>query len=59
MLGFIAGHFLEYHETPRISLIFPILFFALFSLMPETPYYLIKTNRLKVRIYEFVIDVDV
>lgn len=29
-------------------MIFPILFFVFFSLVPETPYYLIKTDRLEV-----------
>ncbi|XP_055317544.1 facilitated trehalose transporter Tret1-like [Sitodiplosis mosellana] len=47
LLGFVAGHFLEYAETPRIALMFPILYIALFSFMPETPYYLMKTNRME------------
>ncbi|XP_031630517.1 facilitated trehalose transporter Tret1-like [Contarinia nasturtii] len=47
LLGFVAGHFLDYSETPRISLMFPILFIAFFSFMPETPYYLMKTNRME------------
>ena len=50
LLGFIAGHFLEYAEAPRFALIFPILYIAFFSFMPETPYYLMKTNRMEVRL---------
>lgn len=47
VLGFVAGHYLDYHEIPLITMIFPITFFVLYSLMPETPYYLMKINRLE------------
>lgn len=47
LLGFIFGHFLAYEQTPRISIIFPILFLIFYSFMPETPYYLMHSNRLK------------
>lgn len=49
LLGFIAGHFLEYAETPQFALMFPILYIAFFSFFPETPYYLMKSNRMEVR----------
>lgn len=48
LLGFVAGHFLEYAETPRFALMFPILFITFFSFMPETPYYLMKINCMEV-----------
>lgn len=48
LLGFAAGHYLDYNDTPRIALVIPILFLALFSLMPETPHFLARTNRLEV-----------
>lgn len=50
LLGFLAGHYLSYEEIPRISLVFPILFVAFFSFMPETPYYLMKINQMEVRL---------
>lgn len=52
LLGFLAGHYLSYEETPRIALVFPILFVAFFSFMPETPYYLMKTNHMEVGLFE-------
>lgn len=54
LLGFMAGHYLEYSETPRFALMFPILYIAFYSFMPETPYYLMKTNRIEVRIFFLV-----
>lgn len=50
LIGFIAGHFLGYAEAPRLFLLFPILFIVSYSFMPETPYYLMKINRVKVRL---------
>lgn len=55
LLGFMAGHFLEYAETPRFSLLFSVLFIATFSFMPETPYYLMKTNRMEVCIHSNIL----
>lgn len=48
LFGFAAGHYLDYAETPRFALMFPILFIAFFSFMPETPYYFMKINRIEV-----------
>lgn len=49
-VGFVAGQFMDYADAPRIFLIFPVLFIVLCSFMPETPYYLMKTNRIEVYI---------
>lgn len=48
LIGFIAGHFLEYFSALRIFLLFPVLFIVSYSFMPETPYYLMKINRIEV-----------
>lgn len=48
LIGLLAGHFLGYAEAPRIFLLFPVLFIVLYSFMPETPYYLMKINRMEV-----------
>lgn len=48
MVGYITGHFLEYETGAWVCLSFSVLFFVLYSFMPETPYYLMKTARIKV-----------
>lgn len=48
LIGLLAGHFLAYATAPRIFLLFPILFIVSCSFMPETPYYLMKVNRMEV-----------
>lgn len=48
MIGFKAGHFLNYDLGPWFCLSFPVLFFVLYSFMHETPYYLMKNNRVEV-----------
>lgn len=48
LIGLLAGHFLGYVEAPRYFLLFPVLFIVLYSFMPETPYYLMKINRMEV-----------
>lgn len=47
LLGFAAGHFLSYEAVPRFFMIISILFIAIYSFMPETPYYLIKINEIE------------
>lgn len=47
LIGFIAGDILSYEMGPWFCLSFPVLFFVLYSFMPETPYYLAKTNRME------------
>lgn len=47
-LGFLAGHLLPYELGPWISLAFPIAFLCTYSFMPETPYFLMKSNRMEV-----------
>lgn len=48
MVGYITGHFLAYDTGAWVCLSFAVLFFVLYSFMPETPYYLMKTARIKV-----------
>lgn len=48
LIGLLAGHFIGYAAAPRIFLLFPVLFIVLCSFLPETPYYLMKVNRMEV-----------
>lgn len=48
LLGLLAGHFLGYAVAPRLFLLFPVVFIVTCSFMPETPYYLMKVNRMEV-----------
>lgn len=48
LIGFVIGHFLPYELGLWLCLLFPALFLAFYSFMPETPNYLIKTNRIEV-----------
>lgn len=48
MVGYITGHFLAYETGAWLCLSFSVLFLVLYSFMPETPYYLMKTTRIKV-----------
>lgn len=48
LLGFLVAHFLNYDLGLWLCLLFPALFLAMFSFMPETPNYLMKTNRMEV-----------
>lgn len=45
MLVNIAGGFLDIKTTAYVMVITPILFFATFIFMPESPYYYLKHNR--------------
>lgn len=48
LLGFVIAHFLNYDLGLWLCLLFPALFLAMYSFMPETPSYLMKTNRMEV-----------
>lgn len=48
LLGFSAGNLLPYEFGPWLSLIFPILFLITYAFMPETPYFLMKSDRMEV-----------
>lgn len=48
LLGFLIAHFLHYELGLWLCLLFPALFLSLYSFMPETPNYLMKTNRIEV-----------
>ncbi|XP_055633151.1 uncharacterized protein LOC129773563 [Toxorhynchites rutilus septentrionalis] len=45
LLGFIMGNYLAYFIVPFISLSVPIVFIVATSLLPETPYCLLKRSR--------------
>lgn len=47
LLIFAAGNILDYHTTPKVMLILPVSFVALFSFFPDTPIYLLRNNRNK------------
>lgn len=51
MVGYITGHFLVYETGAWLCLSFSVLFFILYTFMPETPYYLMKTNRMEVCLF--------
>ncbi|KAK5645373.1 hypothetical protein RI129_006673 [Pyrocoelia pectoralis] len=40
-----AGPYLEYSKLIIICAIFPVIFFFIFSFIPDSPYYLLKTGR--------------
>lgn len=42
----ILGTLLSYTQLAISCMIFPILFLLLYTLMPESPYYLVQTNNL-------------
>lgn len=42
-----VGSFNDIHHTALICLIFPIIFFLTFINMPETPYYLLRSNKVE------------
>lgn len=48
LIGIAVGYFITYELGLWLSMLFPILFFALYAFMPETPYYLMKSNRMEV-----------
>lgn len=48
LLGFVAGNFFDYYMMPKVMLSIPALFFACFMFFPESPYFLVKQNRMEV-----------
>lgn len=51
LFGFIAGNYLSYETVPKVHLIFPVIFLVFYSFFPESPWFLIKQNKLEVRLY--------
>lgn len=45
LIGFVGGTYLDYAIVPYIMIVFPVIFFCAFILMPDTPQYLLKRNR--------------
>lgn len=47
LLIYIAGNIFDYFTAPKVMLLLPILFLALFSIFPDTPIYLLRNHKLK------------
>ncbi|XP_055545641.1 facilitated trehalose transporter Tret1-like [Wyeomyia smithii] len=47
LVGFILGNYLEYFTVPAVMLAFPVLFVGATCPLPETPYSLLKQNRIE------------
>lgn len=47
LVGFIGGSYLPYNVNPLVMLAIPIVFLIGFVWMPESPQYLLKTNRVE------------
>lgn len=47
LLGFLAANFLEYKMQAVALSILPIIFFTLFSFVPESPAFLLKVNKME------------
>uniref|UniRef100_A0A182YRN8 Major facilitator superfamily (MFS) profile domain-containing protein n=1 Tax=Anopheles stephensi TaxID=30069 RepID=A0A182YRN8_ANOST len=47
LVSFVMGSYLSYHLTAYILFSLPIVFIALFAQFPETPQYLIRSNRVR------------
>lgn len=48
LIAFIVGHFFDYQNVSQILIGIPILYAFLIALFPETPSYLLSTNRSEV-----------
>lgn len=46
LLGFISGTFLSYFAVPLVSVTIPVLFLISVAILPDTPYSLIRRNKL-------------
>lgn len=53
LLGFIAGNFLTFNQQAYVLLIIPCIYMCSVILLPETPFYLVKTDKMTVFIYDF------
>lgn len=53
LIGVAIGYFLSYEVGLWLCLLFPVTFLVLFAFMAETPYYLMKRNRMEVSIHIF------
>lgn len=45
LVGYVGGTYLDYNIVPYIMIVFPVIFFCGFIVMPDTPQYLLKWNR--------------
>lgn len=47
LAGYVGGTFLDYYTNSWLMFAVPLVFLALFALMPETPQYLLRNNQLE------------
>lgn len=48
LIGFLVGYYFEYAVVPKILLMFPVVFLVSFYCFPETPWFLVKQNKIQV-----------
>lgn len=48
LIGFIFGYLFEYSLVPKMMLAIPLLFLVTFYFFPESPWYLMKRNKINV-----------
>lgn len=48
LIGFLTGNYFSYAIVPKVLLIFPIVFLALYQFFPESPYFLMQQNKVEV-----------
>lgn len=46
LLGMVAGTWIEYHMIPLVMVFLPMAFLLLFVLVPQTPQWLLRSNRI-------------
>lgn len=49
LMGFILGNYLTYTTQPIVHVLLPIIFFVAFAFFPESPQYLMKIGKDKVK----------
>lgn len=51
LFGYIAGATVQYQNIPYIFVLIPIVFAVLFTYLPNTPQFYLRTNQLQVRLH--------
>lgn len=49
LIGYVIGVTIDYFYVPIVSVLFPIIFFVIFSLLPNTPQHYLKKHQTHVR----------
>lgn len=50
LISTVGASYLQYSVVPCVMIIFPVIFLSGFIFMPETPQFLLKKNKIEVRI---------